>query len=254
MITAIWNFSTASSICTYILSEDRQAAREKFRTAQHPFISAIGAIDCTYVSILAPQLHEEAYVNHWGDHCLNVQAICDPDLKILNINARYPGVRHDAYIWANCATRRVMERWYMQGERKTWLIGDDGYGLEPWLMTPLKHEQPGTPRFNYNEELCSTRSCIERLTGVLKSEFRCLSAQKQLMYEPGLAGRIVNACAVLHNMRIHHRIYDIDVDPAEVEAHRVANMPNPAVEIDHGEFLQGRALATRIQDSFIAQR
>lgn len=58
-----------------ITAEDRQAAREKFRTAQHPFIGAIGAIDCTYVSILAPQLHEEAYVNHWGDHCLNVQAV-----------------------------------------------------------------------------------------------------------------------------------------------------------------------------------
>lgn len=50
--------------------------------------------------------------------------ICDPDLKILNINARYPGARHDAYIWANCAARRVMERQYMQGERKTWLIGN----------------------------------------------------------------------------------------------------------------------------------
>lgn len=50
--------------------------------------------------------------------------ICDPDLKILNINARYPGARHDAYIWANCSARRVMERQYEQGERKTWLIGN----------------------------------------------------------------------------------------------------------------------------------
>ncbi|XP_025157887.1 putative nuclease HARBI1 [Harpegnathos saltator] len=126
------------------------------------------------------------------------------------------------------------------------LIGDDGYGLEPWLMTPLKYEQPGTPCFNYNEELCSTRSCIERLFGVLKSEFRCLSAQRQLMYEPGLAGRIVNACAVLHNMRIHHRIYDIDVDPAEVEAHRVANMPNPAVEISEALVPIGKKLRQSI--------
>lgn len=44
----------------------------KVRTARQPFIGAIGAIDCTYVKILASQ-HEEAYVNHWGDHILNVQ-------------------------------------------------------------------------------------------------------------------------------------------------------------------------------------
>lgn len=133
--------------------------------------------------------------------------------------------------------------------------GDDGYGLEQWLMTPLKHEQPGTPRFMYNEDLCSARSCIERLFGVLKSEFRCLSAQRQLMYEPGLAGKIVNACAVLHNMRIHHRLRNIDVDPNEVEVHRAANMPNPAIEMNNnGDFFQARALATCIQNSFIAQQ
>lgn len=75
------------------------------------------------------------------------------------------------------------------------------------------------------------------------------------MYEPGLAGRIVNACAVLHNIRIHHRLQDIDVDPEEIEAHRAANMPNPEMEInDNGDFLQGRALAMRIQNSFISQQ
>lgn len=55
--------------------EERYAAREKFRTAPQPFIGAIGAIDCTYVKILAPRDHEEAYVNHWGDHALNVQVV-----------------------------------------------------------------------------------------------------------------------------------------------------------------------------------
>lgn len=30
--------------------------------------------------------------------------------------------------------------------------------------------------------------------------------QRVLMYEPAFAARIVNACAVLHNMRIQHRL------------------------------------------------
>lgn len=55
---------------------ERQAAREKFRTAPQPFMGAIGAIDCTYINIKGPIVHEEAYVNHWGDHALNVQVVC----------------------------------------------------------------------------------------------------------------------------------------------------------------------------------
>ncbi|XP_028050284.1 putative nuclease HARBI1 [Monomorium pharaonis] len=140
---------------------DRHRAREKFRFARQPFVGAIGAIDCTYINIKAPEIHEEAYVNHWGDHALNVQVICDPDLKILNVNARYPGARHDAYIWSNSPVRRIMERKFNNGKRNTWLIGDDRYTLEPWLMTPLKREVPNTPRFRYNEDLCSSRSCVE---------------------------------------------------------------------------------------------
>ncbi|XP_024941996.1 putative nuclease HARBI1 isoform X2 [Cephus cinctus] len=154
--------------------EARQQARQQFQTASQPFDGAIGAIDCTHLAILAPKQHEEAYINHHGYHSLNVQMICDSNLKILNVNARYPEARHDAYIWSASAARSVMERAYQRGDRKTFLIGDQGYPLEPWLLTPLPHEPVENPRFRYNEALCSARNCIERLFGVLKSTWRCL--------------------------------------------------------------------------------
>ena len=53
----------------------RFIAKEKFRTAPHSFPNTIGAIDCTHINIIAPRRHEEAYVNHWGNHTLNVQAV-----------------------------------------------------------------------------------------------------------------------------------------------------------------------------------
>jgi len=55
--------------------EERIVARNKFARAPQPFPGAIGAIDCTYVNILAPHIHEEAYVNHHGNHSLNIQAV-----------------------------------------------------------------------------------------------------------------------------------------------------------------------------------
>lgn len=105
-------------------ADQRQAARQKFMDAPQPFPGTIGAIDCTYIQIKAPIYHEESYVNHWGDHTINVQMICDPDLKILNVNARYPGARNDYFVWCNSAACRAMERAYDRGERGTWLIGE----------------------------------------------------------------------------------------------------------------------------------
>jgi len=117
-------------------------------------------------------------------------------------------------------------------------------------MTPLKHEIPNTPRFRYNEDLCSARACVEHLFGVWKAVFRCLSAQRKLMYEPGMADKIVNACAVLHNMRIAHGMaQDVEFDEIDHEQYYRANIAEPN-EVEYGAF-QGRALAARIQERFI---
>lgn len=58
-----------------MIPEERQEARRKFALAPQPFEGAIGAIDCTYINILAPPRHKEEYVNHHGNHLLNVQAV-----------------------------------------------------------------------------------------------------------------------------------------------------------------------------------
>lgn len=54
---------------------EREIARQNFASAPQQFEGTIGAIDCTYIHILAPRQHEEAYVNHHGIHSLNVQAV-----------------------------------------------------------------------------------------------------------------------------------------------------------------------------------
>lgn len=133
-----------------------------------------------------------------------------------------------------------MERSYNRGERRTYLIGnyiflfyisyiyflylffngaeiniayivftgESGFFLEPWLLTLLLREPIKTPHFAYNEALCSARNCIERLFGVLKSTWRYLFRHRVLQYEPAFVGRIVDACAVFHNIQNAHSIFD----------------------------------------------
>ncbi|XP_046744295.1 putative nuclease HARBI1 [Diprion similis] len=193
--------------------QQREEARRKFPRAPQPFTGAIGAIDRTHIAILSPQEHEEAYVNHHGYHSLNVQMVCDPNLRILNVNARFPGSRHDAAIWTQSPVRTLMEMCYGDGEHGTWLLGDSGYPLKPWLMTPITNARVGTAEFAYTTAHCKARSVIERCFGVLKVVWRCLSQQRVLMYDHEAAGRIVNACATLHNMRLHYGVLPLDDVP-----------------------------------------
>jgi len=65
-------------------ANERTIARNRFALAPQSFPGAIGAIDCTYINILAPHVHEEAYVNHHGNHSLNVQAVSFITMKLLH--------------------------------------------------------------------------------------------------------------------------------------------------------------------------
>lgn len=79
--------------------------------------------------------------------------------------------------------------------------GDSGYPLEPWLMTPVPGRPAvSTPAGRYNAAHASMRSVVERCIGVLKSRFRCLLKHRVLYHHPRIAGTIVAACAVLHNI------------------------------------------------------
>lgn len=50
-------------------------------------------------------------------------------------------------------------------------IGDSGYPLEPWLMTPVSENdvQPNSKEESYNRLHKRARSLIERVNGQLKS-------------------------------------------------------------------------------------
>ncbi|KAJ8949689.1 hypothetical protein NQ314_008151 [Rhamnusium bicolor] len=67
---------------------------------------AIAATDC-HIAIIAVEEHN--YLNRKGFNSKNVQIICDYNLKILNINARY------AYIWRNSIINQDLERCWNNG-------------------------------------------------------------------------------------------------------------------------------------------
>lgn len=85
----------------------------------------LGIIDGTHVAVSALKHEvEHAFVNRKGFHSINVQIVCDAQMLITDINARYPGSTHDSYIFLGSELYTFLENLYFQSPNQfNFLIG-----------------------------------------------------------------------------------------------------------------------------------
>ena len=161
------------------------------------FPNVVGCIDGTQVPILRPRIDEELFVCRKMFHSINVQIVCDADLVITNIVAKWPGSTHDSFILHTSGINDSFE----SGEIGFGLLlGDSGYALKSWLMTPLQNPT-SHQEMRYNWSHIRTRSSVERCIGVLKSRFRSIAAASgPLRQSPPKCCRTIVVCAILHNI------------------------------------------------------
>ncbi|CAK1603803.1 unnamed protein product [Parnassius mnemosyne] len=128
--------------------------------AKHDLPDILGAIDCTHVDIFPPPFPTGVqYKNRKGRTTINVQLVVDVECRIININARYPGRVHDQFIFNNSKVKLEMKRLYESRIGQYYLLGDSGYALEPWLMTPDLEAAPNSSAEKYNKWHCQVRNC-----------------------------------------------------------------------------------------------
>ncbi|KAF0706476.1 Uncharacterized protein FWK35_00023526 [Aphis craccivora] len=141
-------------------TEIRNLQRRFFQIARFP--RTIGAIDCTHIKIQNPGgPNGEYFRNRKGYFSLNVQTISCPDLKIMDVVARWPGSCHDQ-------TSFKKSRIYYK-----LVSADSGYANSQYVVTTYLNPQ-NDPEGLYNESLIRTRNPVERSYGVLKRRFPIL--------------------------------------------------------------------------------
>ncbi|XP_041979620.1 putative nuclease HARBI1 [Aricia agestis] len=179
-------------------SAERTRLKEKFYE-KFGIPGVIGCIDGTFVAIIRPRQNEDRFYCRKGFHARNVLLITDADLNILHVDSSFGGASHDSHIFNNSPIKSHLEQLINSGET-AYLLGDSGYLQRPYLMIPIANAEDNSPEEHYNKLHATARNSVERAIGVLKGRFRCLLAHRVLHYAPDVAGRIITACCVLHNM------------------------------------------------------
>jgi hypothetical protein len=211
------------------------------------FPKILGVVDGTLINIKSPGgVDEPIYVSRKGLHAINVQIVCDCNMKVTDVVSKWPGSTHDSFIWTNSELRNKL----LENQPNGWLLGDSGYPLEPWLLTPILRPNSNI-ELKYNKSHKKTRRIVENTIGLMKSVFRCIDNSGGILcYSPSKVCKIVVAVVVLHNMR---RSLNLIEDNAIIETLEVENESSLETESEVN-FTALHTLGTIVRNNLITNR
>lgn len=99
---------------------------------------------------------------------------------------------HDSRIFHNSRLCAEFENGNYNGS----ILGDSGYALKSYLLTPVSNPQ-APPERRYNIAHCRTQNTVECMFGVWKRRFMCVGSMLRVKIATALA--IIVATAILHN-------------------------------------------------------
>ncbi|XP_028412469.1 putative nuclease HARBI1 [Dendronephthya gigantea] len=179
---------------------------------------AIARLKVHYIKFPAVEMLHQTKLEFWR--------IC----SFLNVVGKYrtslcggqAGSVHDSRIFDNSRLCAQFECGDIQGM----LLGDNGYPCRPYLMTPIADPQT-PPERRYNVSHIRTRNTVERMFGVWKMLFPCLSMSIKTKLSTTLT--IIVATPVLHNFirRRNNPIEEENLEDPENPLPAMNTRPNP---------------------------
>lgn len=179
------------------------AAFQSISGAFEIYDGCVGAIDGWLCCINAPRgvsSQAEYHSGHYHRYGLNIQAVCDSQLRFIYFSVAAKGRTNDVRAFSRCLALR---NWLKSLPPDYFIIGDNAYTLSDRILIPFRGNQKKDPhKRTYNYYLCQLRIRIEMAFGRLSTKWRIFRRNLECSLEQ--VSNICNAAARLHNFIIDH--------------------------------------------------
>ncbi|KAL9235280.1 hypothetical protein vseg_010053 [Gypsophila vaccaria] len=172
-----------------------------------------GAIDITHIPMCLPVTDpaNKVWLDHQKKHSMLLQAVVDPDMRFRDIVTGWPGKLSDSCVLKSSNFSKLCEKGTrLNGksivlpegsEIREYIVGDSGFPLLPWLITPYKGKGLSKTEDDFNKRHFATRMVARRALARLKEMWKIMNG---MMWRPDKhkLPRIILVCCILHNIAI----------------------------------------------------
>ncbi|KAG8371428.1 hypothetical protein BUALT_Bualt13G0086600 [Buddleja alternifolia] len=169
-----------------------------------------GAIDTTHITMLLTSSDQEAdtWLDRKNNHSMILQAIVDPALRFRDIVAGWPGKMNDASVLQSSNVFKQCQKGEKLNRNKIsetgireYIVGDSGFPLLPWLVTPYQGKELSENKAELNERIIATHSVADKALKRLKEGWKMIKGD---MWRPDKhkLPRFILVCCILHNIVI----------------------------------------------------
>ncbi|KAI4979029.1 hypothetical protein ZWY2020_015782 [Hordeum vulgare] len=142
-----------------------------------------------------------------------MQVIVDPEMRFRNIwlgsagSINHINILYDSHLFNGCEKGGRLNGSKLKvaldgSEVGEYIIGDTGYPLLPWLLTPYQEEDLSDTKAEFNRRHSAARTCALKALARLKDTWKCLQGEVWWPANLETLSKIIYACCRLHNIVI----------------------------------------------------
>lgn len=193
--------------------EEMATIKAKFEKLQG-LPNCCGAIDTTHILMCSSaQPNSNVWLDCENRNSMVLQAVVDPDMRFRDVVSGWPGSMDDSCILRTSGFYRLCEKGgRLDGQMelpgqpagsvvREYIIGDTGYPLLPWLMTPYQERDLSPAKAAFNKQHAAARMVVQGAMARLKERWQVLKGE---LWRPDKhrLPRIIYACCLLTNIMI----------------------------------------------------
>ncbi|XBI43860.1 hypothetical protein VPH35_108578 [Triticum aestivum] len=151
--------------------------------------------------------------NHEKNDIIQMQLVIDPDMRFKNIwlgpagSMNQLSLLYDSDVFKECEKGCGLNGSKLKvaldgSEVGEYIIGDAGYPLLPWLLTPYQEEDLSDSKAEFNRRHSAATTCALKALARLKDTWKCLQGEAWWPTNLKNISRMIHACCTLHNIVI----------------------------------------------------